>query len=185
MLFKNQVSASEFVTGSFDCRQYKKDTPRNLRPMVEQGGRINLTITLTEEELPGDCKEFARKSSKNEKYYLTFKVFPKNCRMYTASAKQIAFPENSVLDGGRFEIRVDYSVKHGTGTELNGLYANSIQIIKRADVPFDAVDVADDDVFATHDDTLAMPEKIQIADKAPERVEMTQPQATTPQGLPF
>ena len=181
MLFKNQVSGSDFLTATFDCRQYKKDTPRNLRPMVEAGGRINLTTSMTEEEIPAELKEFARKSSKNERLYLTFKVFPKNCRIFTASARQVAFPENEVLDGGRFEIRIDYSIKHGTGTELNGCYANSIQIIKRADVPFDAIEGGDDDFMSVAPvssvitpDTEHEPERIQIKE---------QPQTATK--LPF
>ena len=40
---------------------------------------------------------------------------------------------------------IDYSVKHGTGTDLNGLYANAIQIIRRADNPFEPVAGGNDD----------------------------------------
>lgn len=137
------------VTGTFDCRIWKKDTVKSARLMVANGDRINLSVGFDESEIPTDIKEFARKSSKSERWYVTFKVFPKNCKMYTASAKQVEFPTNEKLDGGRFEMIIDYSVKHGTGTELNGGYANAIQVIKRADNPFDAVEDGDDNFMET------------------------------------
>lgn len=164
------MQLNKILTGTFDCRQYKKDTPRNSRPLVEDGGRINLTVGFDESEfslLDEEIKAFGRKSSKNERYYLTFKVFSKNCKLYTASAKQVEFPVNMAIDGARVDCKVEFSVKHGTGTELNGLYANAIQIIRRADNPFDAIEGGDDDFLNTapEADPLAAPvEKIAIAE---------------------
>ena len=138
------------VVGSFDCRVWKKDTPKQARQMVAQGERINLSIGFDEADLIDEVKEFARFHEKSGKWYANVKVFPKSCRIFTASAKQIDFPDYKKIDGGRFEVVVDYVIKHGKEktTELNGLYANAIQIIKRADVPFEPVAGASDDFLA-------------------------------------
>ena len=136
------------VIGNFDCRVWKKDTPKQARQMVKQGERINLSIGFDEADLTEEVKEFARFHEKSGKWYANVKVFPKSCRIFTASAKQVDFPDYQKIDGGRFEVIVDYVVKHGTGTELNGLYANAIQIIKRADVPFEPVDGVSDDFLS-------------------------------------
>ena len=133
------------VTGTFDCRVWKKDTPKAARAMVEAGNRINLSVGFEEADLTDEMKEFAHLHEKSGKYYINIKVFPKNCKIYTASAKQVEFPDFKLIDGGRFEVIIDYSIKHGTGTELNGLYANAIQIIRRADNPFEPVEGGSDD----------------------------------------
>lgn len=136
------------VIGNFDCRVWKKDTPKAARQMVAQGERINLSVALDEADLTEELKEFARFHEKSGKWYANVKVFPKSCKVFTASTKQIDFPDYQKIDGGRFEVVVDFVVKHGTGTELNGLYANAIQIIKRADIPFEPIAGANDDFLA-------------------------------------
>ena len=113
--------------------------------MVEAGNRINLSVGFEEADLTDEMKEFAHLHEKSGKYYINIKVFPKNCKIYTASAKQVEFPDFTKIDGGRFEVIIDYSIKHGKGTELNGLYANAIQIIRRADNPFEPVEGGSDD----------------------------------------
>ena len=133
------------VTGTFDCRVWKKDTPKAARAMVEAGNRINLSVGFEEDDLTDEMKEFAHLHEKSGKYYINIKVFPQSCKIYTASAKQVEFPDYKLIDGGRFEVIIDYSIKHGTGTELNGLYANAIQIIRRADNPFEPVAGGNDD----------------------------------------
>ena len=141
---------TEKVVGSFDCRVWKKDTPKQARQMVAQGGRINLSVTFDEADLTDELKEFARFHEKSGKWYANVKVFPKSCKIFTASAKQVDFPAYNKIDGGRFEVVVDFVVKHGKEktTELNGLYANAIQIIKRADIPFEPIAGASDDFLA-------------------------------------
>ena len=136
------------VTGTFDCRVWKKDTPKAARAMVEAGNRINLSVGFEEADLTDEIKEFAHFSERVSRWYVNVKVFPKNCKIYTASAKQVEFPDFTKIDGGRFEVIIDYSIKHGTGTELNGLYANAIQIIRRADNPFEPVEGGSDDFTA-------------------------------------
>ena len=133
------------VTGTFDCRVWKKDTPKAARQFVPQGERINLSVGFEEADLTDEMKEFAHLHEKSGKYYINIKVFPKSCKIYTASAKQVEFPDYKLIDGGRFEVIVDFTIKHGTGTELNGLYANAIQIIRRADNPFEPVEGGSDD----------------------------------------
>ncbi len=139
------------VSGYFDCRQYAKNVNRASRVMVADGGRINFSVGFTDEELPAEIAMFAKKSEKSGINYVIFKVFPKNCKMYTASAKLIDFPTNDKLDGGKFEVNLEISIKHGDGTELNGCYCNAIQVVRRADNPFDAVEGADDEVFEASD----------------------------------
>ena len=133
-------------TGYFDCREYKKGTQRHERKMVADGCRINLSVGFQESELTDEVREFARLHEKSGKYFASFKVFPKNCKAYNASGKEVVFPSNDKLDGGQFEANLDFSVKHGTGTELNGLYLNKIQFIRKVDNAFEAVD-GDDDMF--------------------------------------
>ena len=136
------------VTGTFDCRVWKKDTPKSARTMVEAGNRVNLSVGFEEMDLTDEMKEFAHLHEKSGRYFVNVKVFPKSCKIYTASAKQVEFPDYKLIDGGRFEVIIDYSIKHGTGTELNGLYANAIQIIRRADNPFEPVEGGSDDFTA-------------------------------------
>ena len=138
------------VTGTFDCRVWKKDTPKSARAMVEAGNRINLSVGFEEAELTEEMDEFARLHENSGKYFINIKVFPKNCKIYTASAKQVEFPDFKKIDMSRFEIVIDFSIKHGTKgtTELNGLYANAIQIIRRADNPFEPVEGGSDDFTA-------------------------------------
>ena len=152
---------TEKIIGNFDCRVWKKDTPKAARQFVPQGERINLSVGFDEADLTEEMKEFANLHEKSGKHFINIKVFPKSCKVYTASAKQVEFPDYTKIDGGRFEVIVDFTIKHGTGTELNGLYANAIQIIKRADVPFEPVAGASDDFLAgdTKPDFLADDEK--------------------------
>ena len=147
----------ENVIGYFDARVYKANTPRANRQMVEAGGRINFTTSFEESELPIEFREFAKLSEKSGRWFVTFKVFPKSCKLFTAAAKQISFPDYSKLDNGRFEVNMDVAIKHGSGTELNGLYVNALQIVKRADVPFEAVEGGDADVFGGSNDPFAAP----------------------------
>ena len=142
-----ETTKTGFVNGFFDCREYKKGTKRSERKMVADGTRINLSVGFEENELTDEIREFARLHEKSGRWFAAFKVFPKNCKAYTASAKEINFPSNEQLDGGTFEVNIDFSVKHGTGTELNGLYANKIQFVKKIDNSFDAVEDASDDIF--------------------------------------
>ena len=104
--------------------------------------------------MPEDMREFATKSEKSGFFYVSVKIFPKNCKVYTPSAKIVEFPELEKIDGGKFEINLEYSVKHGTGTELNGIYANAIQVLRRADNPFDVED-GDDSMFDEKRSTAA------------------------------
>ncbi len=132
------------VSGYFDCRKYAKDVQRSQRKMVADGERINFTIAFTDKDLPEEAAEFAHKAEKSGLNYVTVKIFPQTCKVYTASAQRIEFPPLSDLDGGKFELNLDVAIKHGTGTELNGLYANAVQIVRRADNPFDAIEGVDD-----------------------------------------
>ncbi len=132
------------IEGWFDCRQYQKGVMRGNRKMVEFGGRINLTSSFSDEELPEELAEFANKSEKSGLNYVSFKIFPKTCRLFTATNKEIEFPSYERLDGGKFEVNVVIAIKHGTGTDLNGAYVNALQIIRRADNPFDVVEGGDD-----------------------------------------
>ncbi len=136
------------VSGYFNCRKYKKDVKRNEREMCGKDDRIDISLAFESvESMPADFVEFAKKSEKNEKFYVAVKAFPKNCKAYNAAAKQFEFPDNKHLDGGQFEMNIEYSIKHGTGTELNGVYANRIQFIKKVDEAFEAIEGGQDDIF--------------------------------------
>lgn len=141
------MSKAKNLTGFFDCRKYQKGVARQQRAMVAAGERINFSVGFqNENDVPDDMREFATKSEKSGLFYVSVKIFPKNCKVYTPSAKIVEFPELEKIDGGKFEINLEYSVKHGTGTELNGIYANAIQVLRRADNPFDVED-GDESMF--------------------------------------
>lgn len=144
---KTKTTKTGFVNGFFDCREYKKGTKRSERKMVADGTRVNLSVGFEENQLTDTIREFARLHEKSGRWFANFKVFPKNCKAYTASAKEIQFPKNEQIDGYTFELNIDFSVKHGTGTELNGLYANKIQFIKKVDNSFEVISGATDDIF--------------------------------------
>lgn len=164
------MSKLNMAVGFFDCREYKKGTKRSERKMVAEGSRVNLSIGLQESELTDEIREFARLHEKSGRWFVAFKVFPKNCKAYTASAREITFPTNEQLDGGQFEVNIEFSVKHGTGTELNGLYANKIQFIRKIDNSFEAVEDGSDDIFG---------EKISV------KVDVAGEENVNKSGLPF
>ena len=118
-------------------------------PLSNDGDRITISVGFEKSELPTEFETFATQSEKNGKMYVKLKVFPKFCKCYSATAKEFAFPKNKDLDGQMFLLNAQYSIKHGTGTEMNGVYVNGIQFIKRAQQAFEAVEDGDDDVFST------------------------------------
>lgn len=178
------------VTGFFDCRVYKKDTKRAQRQMAKQGDRINISLAFDEAELPDEFKEFARTSEKNDRYYVAVKVFPANIKAFSASAQPIDFPTNEQLDGNSFAMNMECSIKHGTGTELNGVYANKIQFIKRTNNDFEAVEDGDDNLFGVnitpqHLEDVYAPKVIELAKLDPEKAEPAKATKKADNGLPF
>jgi hypothetical protein len=171
------------VTGFFDCRVYKKDTKRGQRPMSKQGDRINLSLSFDADTIPEEFKEFAKASSKNEKLYLSCKVFPNNIKAFSASAQVIDFPTNEQLDGNSFLINIETSIKHGTGTELNGVYVNKIQFIKRANESFEAIEDGDDSMFGVSMTPMQVSNEQQKAESEPKTSPKAEPKADTK--LPF
>ena len=140
------MSKLKNVTGYFDCRQYKVGIPRQNRKIIESGGRIIFSAGFTDEQLSEELKPFANKSEKSGLNYVNFKIFTSNCKLYTAAAKLIPFDfEKYEMDGGKFEVNMEVSIKHGKEKlDLNGAYVNALQIIRRADNPFDVVEGGDD-----------------------------------------
>jgi len=172
------------ISGYFDCRKYQKGVQRQARPMVAAGERVNFSVAFPDEFLPAEIAEFSNRSEKSGLNYVTFKVFPKNVKVYTAAAKQIDFPPLEKLDGGKFEVNIDFSIKHGTGTELNGCYLNAIQVLRRADNPFEAEEGYSDDAFGSNDDPFSTPAPLTTA--PPQATYESKPtETTTNSGLPF
>jgi len=141
----------EKIEGYFDCRKFKAGLSRNQREFNNYGERINFSVGFADEFLPAEIAEFANKSEKSGINYVNFKIFPKNCKFYLANAKQIQCPEYQVIDGGKFLVNLSFNIKHGKGTEANGCYVNAIQIIRRTDNIFDAVEDGDLNVFEEKD----------------------------------
>lgn len=131
------------VTGFVDARQYKKGTPRSNRAIVDVNGRINLSVGFEEAEIPTEIKEFASLHEKSGKWFVTFKIFP-HAKWYNHKAQKIEKLSNEELDGMMLIVNLDFNIKHGTGTEPNGCYVNSIQIVRDASNPFEAVDGGND-----------------------------------------
>ena len=122
---------TEKVIGTFDCRIWKKDTPKAARQMVAQGDRINLSVGFEEADLTDEMKEFARLHEKSGKYYINVKVFPKSCKIYTASARQVDFPDYKSIDGGRFEVIVDFTIKQNENKNIKQSTDNLVSVVFR------------------------------------------------------
>lgn len=172
------------MTAAFNCRKFKPDTPWHKREMVAEGERIEFSVGLTKEELKQYTAEsygfedFANFSEKTGKYYVSFKVFPKNCKAYNSKAQQIAFPPYALLDGEYFLINFDYNVKHGDPKkfELNGCYVGGIQFVKPLNVSFEEVEGDDSWLAGTKVDNENIFDKPTPTQEAP---------APAPDDLPF
>ena len=172
------------ISGYFDCRKYKKGVKRQDRQMLPQGERVNFSVAFPDEFLPAEIAEFSNRSEKNGLNYVTFKVFPKNVKVYTAAVKQIDFPDNEKLDGGKFEVNIDFNIKHGDTTQMeqNGCYVNAIQVLRRADNPFEAEEGYSDDAFGSNDDPFSTPAPLTTA--PPQATYESKP-TEAPDVLPF
>jgi hypothetical protein len=110
-------------------------------------------------------------------------VFPNNIKAFSASAQVIDFPTNEQLDGNSFLINIETSIKHGTGTELNGVYVNKIQFIKRANESFEAIEDGDDSMFGVSMTPMQVSNEQQKAESEPKTSPKAEPKADTK--LPF
>ena len=82
---------TEKIIGNFDCRVWKKDTPKAARQFVPQGERINLSVGFEEAELTDEMREFANLHEKAVSITLTSKYFRNRVRFTPLRLSRLTF----------------------------------------------------------------------------------------------
>lgn len=146
-------------TAVFDCKQYNAKLPKEQWRMLSNDETVQMTITYAASELPDMFKvnglpdEFVRgyasKSEKeaaaheqravnNDRVAVRFKV-GQNCKWFDKFGKATQRPDNTMLDGKKFEVNVDFARKAKSLTDKLapcGYWANAIMYKEIEDNPF-------------------------------------------------
>lgn len=135
------MELTEKLTGWFDVREFRENTPREQQRM--KGDDQNITFTTTFEQCPQALAEFAKTYTDANgvtRYRVGFKISPK-CRWFDGNAQPVARPTNAELDGVRYEVRVQYNTLRPANPNdpkaARGYWANCIQFQMVNDNPFE------------------------------------------------
>lgn len=158
-------------TAVFDCKQYNTKLPKEQWRMLSNDETVQMTITYAASELPdmfkvnGQPDEFVRgyasKSEKenaahekravnNDRVAVRFKV-GQNCKWFDKFGKATQRPDNTMLDGKKFEVNVDFARKAKSLTDKLapcGYWANAIMYKEIEDNPFAGEEFEKDDADA-------------------------------------
>lgn len=158
-------------TAVFDCKQYNAKLPKEQWRMLSNDETVQMTITYAASELPdmfkvnGQPDEFVRgyasKSEKenaahekravqNDRVAVRFKV-GQNCKWFDKFGKATQRPDNTMLDGKKFEVNVDFARKAKSLTDKLapcGYWANAIMYKEIEDNPFAGEEFEKDDADA-------------------------------------
>lgn len=161
-------------TAVFDCKQYNAKLPKEQWRMLSNDETVQMTITYAASELPdmfkvnGQPDEFVRgyasKSEKenaahekravnNDRVAVRFKV-GQNCKWFDKFGKATQRPDNTMLDGKKFEVNVDFARKAKSLTDKLapcGYWANAIMYKEIEDNPFAGEEFEKDDADADAD----------------------------------
>lgn len=136
------MELTEKLTGWFDVREYRENTPREQQRM--KGDDQNITFTTTFDQCPQALAEFAKPYTDNSgtnRYRVSFKISPK-CRWFDGNAQPVDRPTNAELDGVRYEVRIQYNTLRPANPNdakaARGYWANCIQYQRVNDNPFEA-----------------------------------------------
>lgn len=136
------MELTEKLTGWFDVREFRENTPREQQRM--KGDDQNITFTTTFEQCPQALAEFAKPytdANGVNRYRVSFKISPK-CRWFDGNAQPVERPTNAELDGVRYEVRVQYNTVRPSNPNdqkaARGYWANGIQYQRVNDNPFEA-----------------------------------------------
>lgn len=136
------MELTEKISGWFDVREFRENTPREQQRM--KADDQNITFTTTFDQCPQALAEFAKQytdANGNNKWRVSFKISPK-CRWFDGNAQPVDRPSNQELDGVRFEVRVQYNTLRPANPNdpkaARGYWANCIQFQRVNDNPFEA-----------------------------------------------
>lgn len=136
------MELTEKLTGWFDVREFRENTPREQQRM--KADDQNITFTTTFDQCPPALAEYAKQytdANGNAKWRVPFKISSK-CRWFDGSAQPVARPTNAELDGVRYEVRVQYNTLRPANPNdpkaARGYWANCIQFQMVSDNPFEA-----------------------------------------------
>ena len=136
------MELTEKLTGWFDVREYRENTPREQQRM--KADDQNITFTTTFDQCPQALAEYAKQYTDTNgatRYRVSFKISPK-CRWFDGNAQPVDRPTNAELDGVRYEVRVQYNTLRPANPDdpkaARGYWANCIQFQRVNDNPFEA-----------------------------------------------
>lgn len=138
---KKRDFLTEKMTGFFGVRIYKEGTPMENRKIKAEDEAIEFNVVYASE--PEKFARFA-KNYKNkdgeDRWRVTFKIGT-NARWFDEAARPIGKPNNAVLDGKRYDVRiqgVELVPDDMSGKSARGYWANAIQVSEHVDNPFTA-----------------------------------------------
>ena len=131
------------MTGFFGVRIYKDNTPMENRKIKAEDEAIEFNVVYASE--PEKFARFA-KNYKNkdgeDRWRVTFKIGT-NARWFDEAARPIDKPNNAVLDGKRYDVRiqgVELVPDDMSGKSARGYWVNAIQFREADTNPFTAMD---------------------------------------------
>lgn len=157
------MELTEKLTGWFDTRVWKENTPREQQRLKADDDNIGFSTTF--EQCPPALQEFAKPytdSNGNQRWRVTFKISQK-CRWFDGNAQPVDRPSNQELDGQRFEVRVQYNTlrpaPNAGDKAARGYWANCIQFERVNENPFEAF--APQPMMSQQQPTSAQPQQQQ------------------------
>lgn len=134
---------TEKISGFFDCRVYDKRLERAARKLKADTENVTFTATFDAAMLPKEFAgdEFAKAYTSKDgtpRVAVSFKIGA-NCRWYDKAGQPCARPQNSELDGERYDVQIEYTKKAKNPADDKapcGFWANAIMYRKTAANPF-------------------------------------------------
>lgn len=133
----------DFIKGYFDVREYNAKKPRAERTIKGNDTTITFDVLYAAEELPECVAKHARAYEKNgeQRYCVKFKVSSGTKFFEKKNGNVVAIdrPDNTELDGKRFECCIDFRELNGDPTKMEacGYWVNGLLIKEDTGTMFD------------------------------------------------
>ncbi len=132
---------TEKMTGFFGVRIYKEGTPKENQKIKSDDEQIELNVVYASvpEKFATFAKNYKNKDGE-DRWRVTFKIGT-NARWFDGKAQPIDKPNNAVLDGKRWDVRiqgVEIVPDDMSGKSARGYWVNAIQVSEHVDNPFTA-----------------------------------------------
>lgn len=162
---------TNILTGYFDCKKYNAKKPRDQWTLVGNDETITFSTTFPADAVPADLAEFAKWYTGKQgdaRAVVKFKISA-SCRWYDANAQRMERPDNSVIDGKRYECAFTFRALYGDPNkkEAAGFWANDVLLREVEDNPFaefapaEPADVNDDPSYQIHTPEAVFAEPVQ------------------------